>query len=290
MSRFRFAGVAGAVVMLTLLASAQITQAAEKAPAELLPPSTVVCVEINQPKDLISFAFDSAVRKQIDQTEGYRKFIDNPQYKIFQIIVAAIEQRAGVKWRQALETTTDGGVVLAFDAQTQGLVLLAKPSDPKTTDAVRDAFFAIARDDATKKGNPDPIEQKDYRGLTAFKIGDGMIANIGPYLMLTNKPDLAKATADRFLDGGASLADDHTFSGAHHDAAASSTAWVFVRTAPLRAMATDNPLLDPKYKSDNPAAEFLLGGLLPVVQKAEYVTASLSVKPDDLKLTLAAPL
>ena len=136
---------------------------------------------------------------------------------------------------------------------TQGVAILARSSDPARTDAIRDALFTLVRDDAKNKGKPDPIESKDYRSLKAFKAGDGIIADIGPYLLVCNKPELARAIADRFLDGGDSLATDHNFAAARAVTAKNpATAWAFVRLDPLRAGAGDNSIFDPKYRSDNP--------------------------------------
>jgi hypothetical protein len=291
MSRFRIR-LAGFFSMLALITAAALPAgAAEKSAAELLPPSTVAYLQINRPKDLTSFIFDSPLHEQIDQSEGYRKALDAPKFKEFQAVLGMIEKKAGVQWRKALETTTDGGLVLAFDAQTQGVVLLSKSADPKMTDAVRDAFFSLVRGDATNKGNPDPIERKDYRGLTAFKIGDGVIANIGPWLLLANKAALAKDIADHYLDGGPSLAAIKGFAASEslNKAGSGSTAWAFVQLEPLRAMG-DQAYLDPKYKSDNPAVEFLLGGLLPIARKAEYISAGLSLTSGNIKLTVDAPI
>src|SRR6185369_3538375 len=170
--------------------------------AELLPPTTLFYVELQQPAEVIRLLLDHPLRQRLEQSPDYQKAFDTPQFKEFQAVVKAVEQRSGIEWRKALETSTGGGLVVAVDAATQGLVVLSRSTDPKTTESVRDALFSLARDDAKSKGNPDPIQTKQYRGLTAHTAGESVIATVGPWLVVSNKPALGKSIADRLLDGG----------------------------------------------------------------------------------------
>src|SRR5947207_3663621 len=103
-------------------------------------------------------------------------------------------------------------------------------------------MLEMVRQDAKGKGNPDPIETKQYRGLTAYKAGDAMIGTAGDWTVISNKQELAKAVADAFLDAdsadkaGPTLAGDAEFKSARSDGigvgnarVAKPTAWAFVR-------------------------------------------------------------
>lgn len=264
---------------------------ADKTAAELLPASTLVYVEINHPKDLIPLLLDHPLRKEIEQSSSFHEATNKPEFKKLQQVVALIEQRAGVEWRPALEQIAGDQIVIAFEPLTQGVVLLVKPSDMKTAESVRDALFSLPRDEAAQHGKPDPIVVKTYRGLKAYHAGDAIVAELGPWIMASNKKGLAQHVADAFLDGGDALGADEQFSAARHLAAKqdkSPAVWAFARIAPLRLLA-HQPWLDPKYKSDNPPAELILGGLMPVAQNAPYVTASFWLDRDTLKLAVAAP-
>lgn len=288
MSRIRLA-----VVVLPLLAllSAARPAKAEKTAAELLPASTLAYVEISDPKSLLAATLDHPLRAQIEQSTAFRDAMNTPKAKKMRELVAVIEKRAGVQWRPALEQIGGGGIVLAFEPLTQGVVVLVKPDDRTTADAVRDALISLARDDAAKHSKPDPIETKTYRGLKAYHAGEAIVADLGPWVMISNKKRLAQRVADTFLDGGDSLAGDDDFSGAKRLAAGPGTpppAWAFVRLAPIRLFAKQ-PWMDPTNKSDNPGVEFVLGGLIPVAQNAPYATASLWAGPDGIRLAAAAP-
>jgi hypothetical protein len=122
--------------------------AAAKTGAELLPPTTLFYVEIQRPAEVIRLILDHPLRQRLEQSPDYQKAFDTPQFKEFQAVVNAVEQRSGVQWRKALETSTGGGLVVAVDAATQGLVVLSRSTDAKATESVRDALFSLARDDA----------------------------------------------------------------------------------------------------------------------------------------------
>ena len=264
---------------------------AEKTAADLLPASTLAYVEVNSPKDLIPLLLDHPLRKDIEQSSAFRQAMQKPEFKKFQEVVRLIEQRAGVEWRPALQQIGGDRIVLAFEPMTQGIVLLAKPTDMKTADAVRDAFFSLARDDAANHGKPDPVEAKTYRGIKAYHVGEAIVADLGPWIMASNKKGLAQRVADTFLDGGESLSADEQFAAARklpQGATEASSAWAFVRLAPLRLLA-GQAWLNPKNKSENPAIEFLLGGLIPVAQNAPYVTTSAWLNSDGLRLSVATP-
>jgi hypothetical protein len=265
--------------------------AAEKTAAQMLPASTLFYAEVHRPQDVIRLVLDHPLRKRLEQSEDYRKAFDTPQFKEFMTVVEAVEKRSKVEWRKALEVSTGGGVVVAFDPETQGVVLLARSTDPATTTAIRDALLDLAKEDAAAKGKPSPIETVQYRGITAYKAGDSTVGNVGPWLVVSNKTPLAKAVADTFLDGGKTLADDAQYKTARGaDAAASGrTAWAFVRLDPLRRFAPNHPVFDKSARSDNPAAELLLGGLAAAARNAPYVTASLTLKQEGLKLAVVAP-
>lgn len=274
-----------------LLLSVSAIARADKTAAELLPPSTLAYVEINHPKDLVPLILDHPLRKEIEQSSTFRQITAKPQFKKFRELVSQIEQRSGVEWPVALEQTGGDEMVFAFEPFTQGGVLLIKPSDMKTADAVRDALLSMVRDDAVSHGNPDPVEVKTYRGLKAYHIHDAIVANLGPWVMISNKKALAQRVANTFLDGGDSLAADEQFAAGSKMAMGDGptpSAWAFVRIAPIRLFAHQS-WLDPKYKSDDPKAEFLFGGLIPIAQNAPYATASLWLDHDGAKLSAAAP-
>ena len=203
-------------------------------------------------------------------------------------ILGVVEERAGVKWRPAIEAMAGAGIVLAFDPATNGVILLARPKDAAVADKVRDAFFGLARADTQNNGKGDPIEVKAYRGLTAYAAGEATIANLGPWLMLSNKPDLAKMAGDLFLDGGARCPAIVILSMPIIWRRRSCRRRRGHLSGSIRYGKTGRRV---RFydKSDNPVVEFLIGGLIPTLQKAPYFTLSAWVDMHAIKLSAAAP-
>jgi len=114
---------------------------APKSAAELLPTSTLAYFEISRPKDVIDLVLDHPLRALVEQAPDFRKALESPQFKEARSVLSAVEQRAGVQWRPALEQITGGGVAFGFETGSQGVVMLVRPDDPKTADRVRDAIF-----------------------------------------------------------------------------------------------------------------------------------------------------
>jgi hypothetical protein len=266
---------------------------ADKSAAELLPASTLFYAEIAQPQQLIAQVLDNPAFARLIASPQYQGVLDQPQFKQLVGAVKLVEERSGVKWRQALETITGGGLTIAIEPSTQAGVLLARSTDAKTTAAVRDALLGLAREDAKAKGNPDPVNQTKYRELTAYKSGENTLVEMGPWLVSASKPGLAKMLVDAYLDGpapGESLAESEEFVEARAFGNADQhTGWAFVRLPPLRLLALQQPWMKPNAKSDNPGAELIFGGLMGVVQKAPYATMSIDASADGIKLAVAAP-
>jgi hypothetical protein len=256
---------------------------AEKPAAAILPASTAAYVEVSRPKDLADLVSDHPLAKQLEQSPDIAKALQSEQFKKLRGVLDLVGKRSS-------------GVVVAVDPATQGLVILTKSQDPKANDSVRDALFTIARDDAKAKGNPDPVEPSDYRGLTAWKVGDGYVGHLGPWLLVSNSGLTAKAVADLYLDGGTSLADDKEFAKARdlavegrHEDDKTPAAFGYVRLALLRQLGFAKELIDNHDKSDNPAIELLLGGIMADLRDSPFVTATLDSGKQGIRLSLTTP-
>jgi hypothetical protein len=284
------------VATLLLLVVSPLAQAAPgreiKSAAELLPPSTLIYLEAARPGDLINLLMDHPLREDVLQSEQARQTLQSKQFKDVLALVNTVEQRAGVKWREAANAIAGNGFAVGVFPAIQSAVVLIHSPDTTVTEKVREAIFSLVRDDARAKGKPDPIETRHYRDLTAWRAGDVRIIPLGSFLAITNHSWLATTVADLFLDGGNTLADDTEFSNARLLAAGNQgepTAWAFGRLAPVRLLAAGQPWMAANGKSDNPGVELILGGLIDTFKNSPFVTASLRVKEQDVKLEFSSP-
>lgn len=275
------------LILIALVALAQDTKAIRdvKSAVEIVPGSSVFYIEIPEPKKFIATVLDHPLRAKIEALDPVKQAYAGEQFQQFQAILAHIEGQLGMKWRQALETLSEGGLALTYDARTQGLAILARSSDPAALVKMRDTFLELARSHARDNGQDDPVVEAEYKGVKAHKIGDAAFGVMGPWLVVTNKGDLGKNIFDLLTEGGKSLAAADRFKGAR-ESLPGATAWAWLDLNSLRLFGIGD-LAD--AGKDNPAAMMLAGGLINVLQKTPSVVGSLAVESKGVKLTLASP-
>jgi hypothetical protein len=282
------------VVLAAFVASAAAADAAEKSAAELLPTSTLVYLEIHQPETLARNILDHPVARKLMASPEVRKGLEEPKARELLAVVAEVEKRLGTGWRETIDAAAGDGLVVAFEAWTQGVVGLIKSKDKDAAVRLRDAVFALVRQDAAAKGATDPIKTVEQRGLTSHELNGLSVAQVGSWLALSNKPQIVQSIADRARanDGAPTLAGEEEFQRAREMAAGGDTkpdAWAMVRLAPLRLLGAAKPLLNNTGKSDDPGPELLAGGILSATSNAPFVTAALKVDDESVRMSVATP-
>ena len=82
-------------LLVVLAWAAPVRAGAEPTAAELLPASTAVYLEVEQPKELLGLLLDHPLRQRLEQSPDIQKALDDPKFKEFRAVVAAVEAR----WR-----------------------------------------------------------------------------------------------------------------------------------------------------------------------------------------------
>lgn len=275
-----------AILALTLL-SGSLLQGAEKTPRELLPVSTVAYFEIPQPKKLIDTVVDHPIVEKVKQHPDVQKALESPQYGQFEQVLQVVEAKLGMQWRPGLTALTEGGVFVGIDLPSQGVALFTQASDAKLAEKARDLIVELARAEATRQGQPDPIKEGSYQNVTVYGLGDIQYAVVGPWLITTNKSLLMRMVLDCHAGEGKSLGTDEQFQTAYKERLVGSTGWLYADLRVLRLLGVLKTLQ--AKKSDNPPAEVLAGGILGAIPDAPFVTADLTIASDRISLSTAIP-
>ncbi|MEW4487365.1 hypothetical protein AB1L42_04745 [Thalassoglobus sp. JC818] len=257
---------------------------------EILPESTIIFAEIQHPHQLVESVLAHPVSRKVQDSNAYRDALKDPKAIGFLFVVRFIEAQIGMPWQKAIETLAAGGVTIAVDSRTEGFVALLKSNDPEKLSRTLDKVIKLAREDAKSKGNDDPFEEKEYRGLKAYGTDGGGFFVHDDWLVLVNKAETARDIADALLDGReTSLAHSDTFRQALQHKSSKDIAWAFVQTEPIRT--GDNKDLRKLFSgvADDPGGELILGGILEALKDAPYITTSLSAEQDRLALRLKIP-
>lgn len=274
-------------VLAGLLISARGLQAAEKNAAELLPPSTILYTEVAQPKQILHVILDHPLRKRLEEIEQYKRALESPQMRQAKVGVAVFEAQLGMAWRPAVEAASEGGVYLAADSETDAVILLVKARDEDSLSKMVATFLELASQDALRKGKENPVKTAVYREISAHQVDKAAFARLGRWLAVTNKSEAGKALIDRYLDGGDSLADSQSFQQARKAIVGAPAAWSWLDMEAIRASGKVDKLMT--GRTENPAAELLLGGLFDNLKHTPYVTSSIYLEENELRLVLATP-
>jgi hypothetical protein len=284
-----FRVVRQAILVVVFLSSTGATVRAE-APtaAEILPASTVIFVEVPQPKKLLSTIYDHPLLQRIEQLDQVRSAMEKKEYLNFKAGIAVIEAQIGSPWRKIVEQVTEGGVAFAVDAKTRGAVVLARSTDEAMPAKLFEILANLASLDAKNKGNPDPIKTSEYQGGKIYSVDKARITTVNGWLVITNNDDLGKQIVDHILKSNIdSLAKDPQFAKAHASINTTTSLWGYANTATIR----DAGLVKKVFggQADNPLAELLFGGILSTLQHTPYVIVDLQINDRQLRLTAAAP-
>lgn len=271
----------------------------EATPPDWFPKTTIAYLELNPADTLL----DHPVRKQIRKSSAFRTIWSHPNLTQARVGLTAIEFALGEKIDSILKKVNHGGMHVAFDAETQGLVLLARTESEEWLVEYLQNLKKLVRSDAKSKNQPNPIEEKAYRDIQASKFQDAIVAPLGPWLMLSNKPDLAKGTIDRYLDLSLDTLSanevfqkyiartrviDDTASNPTAENASPVIGRLFLDLDTLRTAGVAKELLSPNRKDFG--AELLLGGLLASLQKSMSASAELAMTPNGFAITAQLPI
>ena len=267
-------------------------------PRDWLPDSTVLYAQIAP----VSEWMEHPLREWLVETEAFKKIWRSPEVMKARGGITVAEFAIGYKLDRLLRDITEGGVYVAIDRETKGIVVLTKTKGEEWLSKYLEKALDYVRKDAKSKNQPEPIESAQYRGIEGYKFQTGIFAAIGPWLMITNQGDLAKAVIDRTVDPGlptlrqarwTAIADAtwvRDASGTSQDrgtATASRLVNFEVDLATVRSVIGQNDLFSEQAKDFG--AELILGGVLSVLRNAPVVAGSLDMDASGISIALNAP-
>lgn len=262
----------------------------ERTLTQLIPGPSIAFVELAPASEWLNHP----LRQQIQMSPTFKEvWRSDPVMKLRSGMMVA-EFALGDSLENLIRKLTAGGVVLTVDKNTQGLAVLAKTESKDWLEVYLKKWVKLARDDAAQKNNDDPIKERDYRGLQAFKFNDSIFVALDEFLLISNKDTLAKEIADRFLDrateGFEQTERYQNFvetKKRHAGSDEKDIGWLSVDVASLREAGVAKDLLAGKAKDFG--AELILGGLLAVLHQTPTVNGSLSLSDSKIAMVLDSP-
>jgi hypothetical protein len=279
------------ILLLAMNSSCEIV-AKEASPPDWLPETTVAYLSVESAESLL----DHPVRRQIQQTQVFKQLWSRPELKQFRLGLTVVEFALGEQIETLLKRVNHGGMHIAFDPASKGVVLFTKTESAEWLAEYLNKLKTMARNDAQSKSQPDPIQEREYRNIAGTKFHEAIVAPLGPWLLVANKPELAKSIIDRYVDQTPdSLVSNPLFqecqkiqkTGSHHPASVRRLATLFVDLDALRKAEMAKDILGKKRKDFG--AELVLGGVLASLQHAHYGYVELGMDSNGAQLTASVP-
>ena len=267
-------------------------RAGDMTASQLLPDTTVGYVEITDTAAIMASLYDHPVSHHIQNLDVWKTATQTEQYRAFLTGRKFLEIQIGSDWRPALEELSVGGIFAAYDAATQGAVILMKSKDDATAENFRTKILELTRLNEEKNGKTD-----EYRDVTIYKVDkQSGSAVVGNWIVLTNKGELGKSILDRLLDQKPSdtnteisgtLSANAQFKATYALRNADSQAWAYGNIQTIRDAGAAKKFFE--GKAENPLAEALVGGIQSVLQHAPFVTADMKLTEAGLTMKFQTP-
>ncbi len=263
--------------------------------SSILPAETVIYIRFDPLRHLI----EHPLRKRIENSEAFQKIWKSPEVVKLRLGIGVAEFAMGEKLESVLRRLSHGGIELAVDAKTQGVVIIASTENQKWLESYIAKLLKLAKDDAQKNNRPSNISEAEYRGLKGYEVEQAVVVQLDQRLLITNKSELAKSIIDRWLDKTQdSLSNQAAFQTAwgelvsgskadQSDRARQSIAKIFVDVDRLRQAGVAKELFEGKAKDFG--AELLFGGLLANLHKTPYLVGSLQTLGNELNFQASTP-
>lgn len=278
------------VVTAQTQASESATEIPDSHPRAWFPESSVMYAEL-APLDRWS---DHPLREWLTSTEAFKKIWRSPEVMKARGGLLLAEYAIGTKLEVLLRDLSHGGVVLVVDRETEGVALLARTRSEEWLSKYADKALDFIRSDAKNNGREDPVKSAEYKGIRGYQIQNGIFASIGPWLLVTNKSELAQSIIDRMRDPALGNLESAKWLEGFPEIETSLERPAGVRVAAMqidldqvRQLEPDNDLFRAQAKDFG--AELILGGVLSVLRNASSAQGVLELDADGVQLELSTP-
>jgi len=299
--------VALAPLLICFRSAAAEVESSATSPEKWIAAEALICLDVPHADRLIDRLTDPQYLAYLKLSPQYKRFLDSKNVTELSAVVKLIAEQVGTTWDEGLRDLIGGGILAAVEAepgQQPRICVVITARKAELLDVVNEAFLKLARQDAKDKGNPDPVQTSNHRGLVVHALGgDHAIAYTidAGKLMISNSVKNLGILIDRVKDQAAqagqplvsrtaprlTLADRPEWKARRDRQDPNTVAWACADLVRLRQ--ADPKRFATTTKPDT-GAIFLFGSWLEAFQKAPSITASLRWSDTELAATVDLPV
>lgn len=279
------------IAISLVIGSGRWLAAAELTARDLASADMAVLVEFDRPAQLIDNPLVGDVWGLLKQTAAIQKSLASPEFEKFRHVARFVGKSLDVDWKTGISKLTAGGIVVVIHTpkpqSEPDVTVVVTAADESTMKQFMGAVQSEIRRAAGKGIGPD-AESASYRSFTMHRVGNGLYSLVGRQLVVSNTRPGLEAALDRLAGAGSEK--------------------LFALPPPLKLVdsrgnvpairATVNLNLfrqDAKFQdllklpANDPAPQFLLGGYLDLLRRADFAAVGLSVDGPAHELKLRIP-
>lgn len=163
-------------------------------PLSWMPASTLVYLKLEPIGSLLSHP----LRTRIQSDETVQALWKSEPLKELRGGIAVSELVLGAKIETLARDLTKFGAHLCINDQGE-MVLLARTRSERWLKDYVQKIVTLARGDSNKN-KPGRVSETTYRGIRGYEVNKLIVAQMDDWLLVANKPEIAKATVDQMLD------------------------------------------------------------------------------------------
>ena len=259
-------------------------------PLDVVPVQADFFLHVQQPRALVENVLGHKLWAKASALAPVKEQLDATPVRRTLQLLAYFERGLGAKWPRLLDDLAGGGIVLAGkQGSNQPALLVVEGKDGKRQDRFAALLVELVNDELSRQGGNAKVAESSYRKAKLWSVGDGaFLAQVGPYLMASNKRAAIKAAIDLHAGEGTSLASLAEVKGMEKLLPKGSLgrAWFSLRA--FQASKAGKELY--KEPRDNFLATLFIGGYLSVFGRTPYVAAALVPQEKGFRLTVRAPV
>ncbi len=163
-------------------------------PLSWMPASTLVYLKLEPIGSLLSHP----LRTRIQSDETVQGLWKSEPLKELRGGIAVSELVLGAKIETLARDLTKFGAHLCINDQGE-MVLLARTRSERWLKDYVQKIVTLARGESNKN-KPGKVSETTYRGIRGYEVNKLIVAQMDDWLLVANKPEIAKATVDQMLD------------------------------------------------------------------------------------------
>jgi hypothetical protein len=261
----------------------------------VLPPDALVVVYVEDALPALRWLLQYASRPELRLLAGVRELLDSTPVRRGQQLLAYVEKELSHPWPELVEQLTGGGVALAIDRPPPGqparVLLAIQARQPELATKALRLFIRLAEAELARQESKLRYSYETADGVRIARLGDELaLAEVDGLLLASNSlAHLKDAMQRRRAAGRPSAEGIAALQAARQNLPQAASAWGWLNLAEARKTFDENAKRLLEVPTSDLLPHLLLGGLLDVVRRSDWLALALTVSGPELVLSMHMP-